>query len=163
MDATKKSFNWCLNRDSPGLRRISPDYDRAKMHMETARRNLETMAYLHNGMYFDWVVTTGYYAMYHAALAALCIKGFEGKDHNCVVIAINHLYIGLKQQTKDMDKAKNMEKKFVEDLNKARIQRINVQYGISKIVSTDVDWIIPASRGFVNKIEEIIHTEKIKK
>lgn len=97
--------------------------------------------------------------MYHAALTALLLKGYEGKDHNCVVIALRHLYVELSENIEDMEKAYKIERKFVEDLDRARIQRINIQYGISKVVSTNVNWIIPASRNFVNRVEEILYKE----
>ncbi len=158
-EKTKKTFEWCLKRKGPGLRRIERDIDRAKLHMEKARGNLEVLGYLEKGHYYDWVVISGYYSMYHAALAALLIKGYEGKDHNCVVVALRNLYLELEKDLDEMEKAYKLERNLIENLDRARVQRINIQYGITKVVSTNVDWIIPASRNFVNKIEEILYRE----
>ncbi|MFH1789245.1 MAG: HEPN domain-containing protein [Candidatus Altiarchaeota archaeon] len=158
---TEKTFKWCLERKAPGLRKIEPDLSRAKSHLNRARGNLEVMAYLHEGGYHDWVIATGYYAMYHASLAALLVKGIEGKDHNCVVVALRHLYVEL-VDVEGMENAYLLERKLVENLDKARVARINIQYGVSKIVATDIDWIIPASRDFVNKTEELIHNYQTK-
>ena len=158
-EETEKTFKWCFKRKAPGLRRIKPDQTRARAHMEKARGNLEVMAYLHEGRYFDWVIASGYYAMYHAALAALLTKGIEGKDHNCVVVALRHLYVELTEDVGELEKAYTLERKLIGNLDKARVQRINIQYGVSKVLSTDVDWILPASRNFVNKIEELIHKQ----
>jgi len=127
--------------------------------MEKARSNLEVLGYLSKGHYYDWVVISGYYAMYHTALAALLIKGYEGKDHNCVAVALRNLYLELEEEVKEIEKAYKLERKLIEDLDRARVQRINIQYGITKVVSTDADWIIPASRNFANKIEEILYRE----
>lgn len=124
---TKRAFEWCLKRKGPGLRKIEPDLERAKSRMDKARSNLEVLGYLEKGHYYEWVVISGYYAMYHAALAALLIKGYEGKDHNCVVIGLRHLYVELEEGVKKMVEAYKLERKFVEDLDRARIQRINIQ------------------------------------
>lgn len=159
-EETGKTFRWCLERKTPGLRRVTPDMDRARAHLAKARGNLEAMAYLHKGGYFEWIVNTGYYAMYHAALALLLSNGIEGKDHNCVVVALRHLNEEMTEDAERMTEAQKLEKKMIEDLDKARVARINIQYGVTKVVATDVDWLLPASRNLVNKIEEKLHRKK---
>lgn len=39
-----------------------------------------------------WVITKGYYAMFHAALALLANKGWKSKDHESVPVALELLY-----------------------------------------------------------------------
>lgn len=67
----------CLHPGSgaPQLRRMPPDMRRAREHMEKATANLRAMRVMFDNEIFDWTVVCGYYAMYHAALAALARIG----------------------------------------------------------------------------------------
>ncbi|HLD05699.1 MAG TPA: HEPN domain-containing protein [Candidatus Nanoarchaeia archaeon] len=75
-------------RKERGLRLIQPNKDLAKGHLAKADHNLVVMTDLKNLNHTDWVVTTAYYAMYHAATAILAEVGLDSKDHATTVAVL---------------------------------------------------------------------------
>ncbi len=156
----KSEINRCLKRKHPGLLRRTPSIERAENHLDKARNNIAAMKHINNGHFYDWTIISGYYAMYHAALAALWLIGLWGKDHACVVSAIRFFYAERgKIEEKHLscfDKAKKLEEKYIETFERARRQRTEIQYGIIEVRNTDVEWINSAAMNFVDRIEEIV-------
>lgn len=90
MDAHRRKLDWCLEKEAR-MRRIKPDKRLAAEHIEKAKHNLKAMQYNIKGGFDDWAVSQAYYAMYHALLAILFSKGFESKNHECTINAVEHL------------------------------------------------------------------------
>lgn len=76
----------------PGLRKIPLDINRANEHLRKAQSNLRAMRLLFREDLFDWTVICGYYAMYHAVLAALHNIGLEARAHHCAMAAFGARY-----------------------------------------------------------------------
>lgn len=71
------------------IRTQTADKNEIRGHIEKAEHNLEFIKDNFKIGYFDWCVTGCYYAVYHAALALILIKGFISKNHNatlCILI-----------------------------------------------------------------------------
>jgi len=70
---------------------IAPNVKLAREHIEKAKHNLRAAAYNQTGGFEDWAVSQAYYAMYHALLAILFKAGYESKNHECTINAIEYL------------------------------------------------------------------------
>ena len=85
--------------------------------------------------------------MYHAALASLYKIGIRATAHYCAIAAFKEFYV---------KRAKQLEQKYSESLDKAQENRVVEQYGVEIITNDDAEWIIEDAKDFVLKIEEIL-------
>lgn len=82
----------------------------------------------------DWVVVSGYYGMYHSALALLALKGWKSRDHDATIGMLQYLYVyrGGKLTFADvmkLEKAKTLRDQ-VEKLARAKRMRKTASYGV---------------------------------
>ena len=93
MPRVEAQLSWCLKQEErghPGLRRMKPDSAESQRHVEKALHNLK--AFDHNKAGFpDWAVSAAFYAMYHALLALLAQNGYESRNQECTLAAVEHL------------------------------------------------------------------------
>lgn len=86
--------------------------------LEVAQDDLaEAEAGYERGSY-KWSTIQSYYAMFHAARALLYSRGYRGKSHYCLSVAMHHLFVG-KGLLKDT---------LVEDMDDARALREDADY-----------------------------------
>lgn len=96
MDNTERKFHWCLDkgktggRKHHGLRKIKPDPEEANNHIQKALHNLKAVVYNINGGFGDWAVSASFYAMYHSLLAILYKLGYDSRNQECTINAIEH-------------------------------------------------------------------------
>jgi len=109
---------------------------------------------------FGWTVICGYYAMYHAVLAALLKIGVRATAHYCAMAAFKKFYVEQGKVKPEfvthLKKAKKLEEKYFESLQKAQESRVIEQYGIEVLTNDDAQWIIEDAENFVLKIEEVL-------
>ena len=109
---------------------------------------------------FDWTIVCGYYAMYHAVLAALYKIGIRATAHYCALAAFKEFYVirgKVKPEYVDyIQRAKQLERKYSESLDKAQANRVIEQYGVEIITNDDAEWIVEDAKSFVLKIEEVL-------
>lgn len=55
-----------------------------------------------------------------------------------------------------LKRAKQLERKYAETLEKAQETRVIEQYGVEVITNEEAEWIIEDSKDFVLKIEEVL-------
>lgn len=156
-EKVEQYFSSCLEEKK--LRKVRPAPAEAKKHVEKARANLEVMNYLRKGSYPDWVVISAYYSMYHAALALLLLKGYEGKDHQCVVAALRKLYAPaeMESQVAEFERVAGLSNKLIRDLDRVRRQRIAAQYEVVEMEPVDSSWAASSASEFVDKAEAIVY------
>jgi len=108
----------------------------------------------------DWTIICGYYAIYHAVLAALFHIGLSAFSHLCAISAFQNFFIKKgtvsKEYAKYLTRAKFLEKKYSDSLFEARENRVKVQYGTEIITNDNAEWIIEDAEDFVLKIEELL-------
>ena len=75
------------------LQTVPVNIGRAKQHIDKAHSNLRAMKLMLDNDLFDWTVICGYYAMYHAVLAALYKIGIRATAHYCAIAAFKEFYI----------------------------------------------------------------------
>lgn len=147
-----------------GLFKHEPDLNTAEKHLSKAQWNLLAMRSNYEKHFFDWTIIIGYYAMYHATLAALWLLGIEARRHDCAAEALEHFFVKEgkldKERTTELEKAKKLEKSLVETLNKAAVQRTQVQYGVVDVKAKDADWILKAATRFVQEVEDLVSESK---
>ncbi len=90
-------LEWCINkakkegRKHRGLRQIEPDEKLASEFMAKAEHNLGAMLYLIKGNFMDWAISASFYSMYHCLLAILAKHGYESRNQECTMTAVEHL------------------------------------------------------------------------
>jgi len=129
-------------------------------HLEKSHNNLTAMKLMFDHNLFDWTIICGYYAMYHAVLAALDKIGIRAAAHYCAIAAFKKFFVERGKVKPEyleyIEKAKQLEKKYVDSLEEAKENRIVVQYGVEILTNDDAEWIIEDAKDFVLKIEEIL-------
>jgi len=96
VDITARKFKWCLEkgkkggRKHRGLRKINPGKDEANNHIQKALHNIEAVEYNIKGGFDDWAVSAAFYAMYHSSLAILYKLGYDSRNQECTINAIEY-------------------------------------------------------------------------
>lgn len=142
------------------LRNIRVSVKRVRQHIDKAHSNLRAMKIMFDNNLFDWTIICGYYAMYHAVLASLFIIGIRATAHYCAIAAFKKFYVKRGKVKPEyinyIKKARQLEQKYAETLEKAQEDRVIEQYGVEILSNDDAEWIIEDAKDFVLKIEEVI-------
>jgi len=97
MGHLENKIEWCLNKAKKegskhrGLKKVSPDDEKANKHIEKANHNLKAMLYMIKGNFPDWAVSGSFYTMYHCLLAILAKHGYESRNQECTFVAVEYL------------------------------------------------------------------------
>ncbi len=144
----------------PNLQKVPVSSERAKQHIDKAHNNLRAMKLMFDNDLFDWTIICGYYAMYHAVLAALYKIGIRATAHYCALAAFKEFYVKRGKVNPEfiayIKRAKQLERKYSESLDKAQENRVVEQYGVEIVTNDDAEWIIEDAKDFVLKIEEVL-------
>ena len=144
----------------PNLHKVPVNTERSKQHIDKAHNNLRAMKLMFDSALFDWAVICGYYAMYHAVLASLYKIGIRATAHYCALAAFKEFYVKRGKVKPEfvtyIKRAKQLEQKYSESLDKAQENRVVEQYGVEIITNDDAELIIEDAKDFVLKIEEIL-------
>lgn len=144
----------------PELLNVKPSQNNAKAHLEKAHSNLKAMNLMFEKEFFDLTVICGYYAIYHAVLAALFQIGLRAFSHLCALSAFQKFFIEREMVPREyvryLKRAKSLEKRYSDTLIEARENRVKVQYGTEILANDDAEWIIEDAEDFVLKIEELL-------
>jgi uncharacterized protein (UPF0332 family) len=128
--------------------------------LDKAHKNLRAMQLMYREDHFDWTVVCGYYAMYHAVLAALYHIGLSATSHRCAVVAFRRFYIDRGKvspaYSKFLQRAQQLKKRYAERLEEARRTRTIVQYEIEELTNDDAEWILEEAKAFVLQIEALL-------
>ena len=144
----------------PNLHKIPVNADRARQHIDKAHKNLRAMKIMFGNDLFDWTIICGYYAMYHAVLAALFKIGIRATAHYCAIAAFKEFYVERGKVRPEyityIKRAKQLEQKYASTLEKAQGDRVVDQYGVEVLTNDDAEWILEDAKDFVLKIEEVL-------
>jgi uncharacterized protein (UPF0332 family) len=98
--------------------------------------------------------------MYHAVLVALYKIGIRATAHYCALAAFKEFYVKRGKVKPEfvtyINRAKQLEEKYSESLDKAQENRVVEQYGVEIITNDDAEWIIEDAKDFLLKIEEVL-------
>ncbi|MEK6886107.1 MAG: HEPN domain-containing protein [Nanoarchaeota archaeon] len=153
---TKPKLDWCLDSEKR-MRMIPPNNNLSKGHIAKARHNLNAADYNAKGGYDDWTISQAYYAMYHGLLAILFKKGFESKNHECTINAIEYL-METKQisfSKEDLAFIRTAEQMTTKD---AKSLREEFQYGTQTVANKAVlSNMLKVSKDIVERIELMLN------
>lgn len=90
MSIHKQKLDWCLAKENR-MKEIKPNDRLSEEHINKAKHNLRAADYNIKGGFSDWGVSQAYYAMYHSLLAVLFKFGYESKNHECTINAVEYL------------------------------------------------------------------------
>lgn len=133
MSTYKEKMDWCLAKESR-MRKIKPREKLSEEHIQKAKHNLGAVDYNIKGGFSDWAVSQAYYAMYHSLLAVLFKLGYESKNHECTINAIEYLIDEgkIELQKKDIAFIRTTEQMTKKD---AKALREEFQYGTKTTVN----------------------------
>ena len=152
MQKNRSRLDWCLSNEDR-LRRIPSNNLKSKEHIEKAKHNLLAAGYNIKGGFSDWAVSQTYYAMYHGLLAILYKFGYESKNHECTISAVEHLIETKKVELdiKDVIFIRTTEQMKMQD---AKSLREEFQYGTKTDVNKEIlNNLLRKSKEIVEKIE----------
>lgn len=148
----KAKFDWCL-ADERRMKKIDPNNDLCRQHIEKAKHNLRAADYNVNGGFSDWAVSQAYYAMYHSLLAILFKRGYESRNHECTINAVEFM-IGegeLDLEKGDIAFIRTAEQMTSKD---AKSLREEFQYGVkTEVNKVLLSELIEKSKEIVEKVE----------
>lgn len=145
MSQAANYVNYCLNKAKKelqegkkhkGLVEVKPNLQRATMHLDKAAHNFKAISAFSEIGFSDWSVSAAFYTTYHCFLAILAKHGYESRNQECTVSAIEYL----KEQGKiDIDdrfiealrtRAEG-EERHAHNASDLRELREDFQYGVS--------------------------------
>lgn len=139
MSQVSKKLDWCLNKakrelEETGLHRglveSEPNTTMAVKHIVKSEHNLDAALYFEKGGYSDWSMSAFFYCLYHCFLAILRKYGYESRNQECTLAAIETL----KEEGKI-----NIDNKFIDMLKITKVKetdysvikmREDFQYGV---------------------------------
>jgi len=155
MPKNKSRLDWCLSNEDR-LKRIPANNLKSKEHIEKTKHNLLATDYNIKGGFNDWAVSQAYYAMYHGLLAILYKFGYESKNHECTISAVEHLIETKKieLEIKDIAFIRTTEQMKLQD---AKSLREEFQYGTKTDVNKEIlNNLVKKAKEIVEKIEVIL-------
>ena len=111
---------------------------------------------------YDWVISCGYYAMFHAATAALAVIGIKAGSHESLIEGLEYHFV-LKEKTiesEDIEKiksAKRLDERYVNRMWATKSKRNSAQYKADAIIAQkDAEKIYKNAIDFVDILEGLI-------
>jgi len=166
----QKSLEWFIHKKL--LLKDKTINNLAENYMKKSRDNIITMELLNKVADFrdtlelpddydskEWVVISGYYSMYMAALGILAELGYKSRNHTATILALEALLVNKKLLEKEyleiLGRIK-IKKEEIEELNKVRDKREIAQYSITKETTKNIaEEIRNDAHKFVDRMEEL--------
>ncbi len=111
---------------------------------------------------FDWVITCCYYAMFHAASAALATLGLRSTKHEVVIQAVEYHFVH-KQKLLDechienLQSARELDTHYINRLWAAKKSRTTAQYETDRGFSQgEAERVILSADEFITRIAELL-------
>jgi uncharacterized protein (UPF0332 family) len=142
-----------------GLVESEPDTKMAVKHIVKAEHNLKAALYFEQGGYSDWSMSAFFYCLYHCFLAILRKYGYESRNQECTLTAI---------ETLTEEGKINLDSKFIDMLKIAKVKetdysvikmREDFQYGVELNFQKKDEFneLIKICRELIEITKEIIH------
>ncbi len=136
----------------------------SKSHLKKTDYNLDFINHmLDEKRFYDWVIVGCYYAIYHASLALLSIRGYSSKSHLATLCSLIYLYYDnnkkklLNKEDIELVAESSLEKQEVSYFVEAKNKRETASYGISEEFNkNEAEKLKEKTILFVNKVKKII-------
>ncbi len=152
MSIYEEKLNWCLSKKTR-MSKIKPNDKLSEEHIKKAKHNLKAADYNIQGGFSNWGVSQSYYAMYHSLLSILFKMGYESKNHECTINAVEYLIEKEKinLDLKDMAFIRTTEQMTSKD---AKSLREEFQYGTETTVNEKLlKDLLDNAKNVVEKVE----------
>jgi uncharacterized protein (UPF0332 family) len=139
------------------MRKISPSKRTSMEHIEKAKHNLKAADYNIRGNFEDWAISQLYYSVYHSFLSILFMKGYESKNHECTINAIEYFIIEgeIDLDLEDIAFVRTAEQMTQKD---AKSLREEFQYGTKTKVNKELlENFLRKSKEIVEKVEVVLN------
>src|SRR3989344_3987357 len=156
MSVYKQKLDWCLAKETR-MKKIISNNKLSQDHINKAKHNLRAADYNIKGGFSDWGVSQSYYSMYHALLAVLFKLGYESKNHECTINAVEYLIEERKINVdlKDIAFIRTTEQMTSKD---AKSLREEFQYGTETTVHEKLlKELLENAKRIVERIEIVLH------
>jgi len=166
--------------DDGNLRRDPTITVLVKYHIDKARHNIQTASLLMEAsgdrdlkkrlkvsedyIGYDWVISCGYYAMFHAATAALANIGIKAETHESLIEGLEYHFVYRENaiESKDIEKiksAKRLDDRYVNRMWATKSKRNTAQYKADAVIAQkDAEKTYKDAIDFVDALESLIKT-----
>lgn len=166
--------------DNGDLRQDSTMTVLVKYHIDKARHNIQTASLLMEAsgdrdlkkrlkvsedyIGYDWVISCGYYAMFHAATAALADIGVKAETHESLIEGLEYHFVYRENAigSKDIEKiksAKRLDDRYVNRMWATKSKRNTAQYKADAVIAQkDAEKTYKDAIDFVDALESLIKT-----
>lgn len=157
MSEAEEHLSWCLQKDQ--IEFDSPNEMLSEDYLDKAREALEVADLLEENGYYDWTVTTSYYARYFSLTALLRRCGIVVDNHSCAITLLEFAFVENEELGKDI----------LNSIRRGKRNRIEKQYGITRTTDTTAEkqreraiefvteitgYMEGLSQGVINKVRE---------
>lgn len=168
MSHALNKLRWCLNKAERelaqgqkhrGLIERQPSRETAYGHLAKAEHNLKALFYFEKGGFEDWSISAGFYCLYHCLLALLAKHGYESRNQECTLAAIEHLTEEGKitLDRKFIDALKEYQKSDERHEETVIELREYFQYGIDvKVESTKLQRLTTLCKELINTVKDAL-------
>ncbi len=157
MNRVEKKFRWCLKKGEQGgkhrgLRKITPNKEESNEYIKKALHNLDAMVDF-SERYSDWSISAAFYAMYHSLLAVLYKLGYESRNQECTINAVEYF---IDKGILDIDKSLIEMVRSAKEIGlwDAKTLREDFQYGTeTEAEETVLKDLMDNAKEFVERIQ----------
>src|SRR3990167_10300804 len=135
MQNSEKKFNDCLRKKL--IKKVGLNESEIEGHIIKAKHYLKATDYNIKGGFQDIAVSNAFYAMYHSLLALLLKLGYEARNQECAINAIQY-FIEIKKINIDIKYVDIIRRTSENKPKDAKTLREEFQYGIETSVNKDV-------------------------
>jgi|SRR3989344_6436391 len=154
----KNKFYDCLRKKL--INKVKSDENNVNGHILKAKHYLRATDYNIKGNFSDVAVSSAFYAMYHSLLALLLKLGYEAKNQECAINAVQY-FIESKKINIDIKYVDIIRRTSENKPKDAKTLREEFQYGIETSVNKDVLNLIKYnSVDFVETVERLLKEMK---
>ena len=154
----KNKFYDCLRKKL--INKVKSDENNVNGHILKAKHYLRATDYNIKGNFSDVAVSSAFYAMYHSLLALLLKLGYEAKNQECAINAVQY-FIESKKINIDIKYVDIIRRTSENKPKDAKTLREEFQYGIETSVNKDVlNLIKDNSIDFVEAVERLLKEMK---
>ena len=135
---------WCLNVKR-GIKLIKPNVNLTKSYVKKAEDSLISMRINLREDIKDWASSAAYYSRYHILYALFMKCGIKSEIHECTIEVAKTVF------------ADFISTKRITELEKSKVQRINLQYYTDRMVEeNDFKENIETAGDFIMEIKKLI-------
>ena len=150
----ENKFKDCLRKKL--INKVNEDKTNIEGHISKAKHYLKAMDYNIKGGFSDVAVSNAFYAMYHSLLALLLKLGYEARNQECAINAIQY-FIEIKKIDLDIKYIDIIRRTSENKPKDAKTLREEFQYGIETSVNRDILNLIKDNAiDFVETFEKLL-------